>query len=61
MTLQELAERTSITRANLSTLKNGRARAIRFTTLVALCEALECEAADLIEVVPTSRAERGDV
>ena len=50
MTLQELAARTGITRANLSVLKNDRARAIRFSTLVALCDALACDVGDLLVV-----------
>jgi putative transcriptional regulator len=48
MTLTELAERVDITIANLSVLKNGRARAIRFSTLAALCDALECQPGDLL-------------
>ncbi len=48
--LQSLSEATGITRANLSVLKNGRARAIRFTTLLALCEALECDVGDLLSI-----------
>jgi putative transcriptional regulator len=48
MTLTELAERVDITLANLSILKNGRARAIRFSTLTAICEALECQPGDLL-------------
>lgn len=48
MTLAELAARTGITVANLSILKNGRARAIRFTTLTKLCEVLHCQPADLL-------------
>jgi putative transcriptional regulator len=50
MTLTELAERVDITVVNLSVLKNGRARAIRFSTLSALCEALECQPGDLLTV-----------
>jgi putative transcriptional regulator len=50
MTLTELAERVGITLANLSVLKNGRARAVRFSTLTALCEALECQPGDLVSV-----------
>ncbi|NMM17149.1 MAG: helix-turn-helix domain-containing protein [Cellulomonas sp.] len=50
MTLVELAARTDITVVNLSVLKNGRARAIRFTTLTALCDALDCTPGDLFEV-----------
>ena len=48
MTLTELASRVDITVVNLSILKNGRARAIRFSTLVALCEALGCQPGDLL-------------
>ena len=50
MTLTELADRVDLTLANLSILKNGRARAIRFSTLTALCEALDCQPGDLISV-----------
>lgn len=50
MTLTELAERVDITIVNLSILKNGRARAIRFSTLTALCDALNCQPADLLSV-----------
>ncbi len=49
MTLTELAERIGITLANLSILKTGKARAIRFSTLEALCEALGCQPGDLLE------------
>jgi putative transcriptional regulator len=48
MTLTQLSETVGISLANLSILKRGRARAIRFTTLVAICEALECDPGDLI-------------
>jgi putative transcriptional regulator len=50
MTLTELAEAVGITLANLSVLKNGRARAIRFSTLTALCDALDCQPGDLFSV-----------
>ncbi len=50
MTLAELAERTGITVVNLSVLKNGRARAVRFSTLTAICHALECQPGDLLSV-----------
>jgi putative transcriptional regulator len=50
MTLTELAERVGVTVVNLSVLKNGRARAIRFSTLTALCEVLRCEPGDLLEL-----------
>jgi putative transcriptional regulator len=49
MTLAELADRVDVTVVNLSVLKNGRARAIRFSTLTALCEALDCDPGDLLE------------
>lgn len=52
LTLTELAERVDVTVVNLSVLKNGRARAIRFSTLTALCEALECQPGDLLEYEP---------
>jgi putative transcriptional regulator len=48
MTLTELAERVDVTVVNLSVLKNDRARAIRFSTLTALCEALACQPGDLL-------------
>jgi putative transcriptional regulator len=48
MTLTELADRAGIAIVNLSILKNGHARAIRFTTLSKLCEVLECQPGDLI-------------
>jgi putative transcriptional regulator len=51
LTLTELAERVGISLVNLSILKNNKARAIRFTTLDALCRALECQPADLLEHV----------
>ncbi len=50
MTLTELSRVTGITMANLSILKNNKARAIRFSTLTAICEALECTPADLIGI-----------
>ena len=52
MTLTELAERIDITLANLSILKTGKARAIRFSTLEAICEALNCQPGDLLEFEP---------
>ena len=50
MTLTDLAARVGITLANLSVLKNGHARAIRFSTLTALCEVLDCQPGDLFTV-----------
>ena len=49
MTLTELAEQVDITLANLSILKTGKARAIRFSTLEAICQALRCQPGELIE------------
>ena len=51
MTLTELAERVDITLANLSILKTGKAKAMRFSTLEAICEVLECQPGDLLEYV----------
>ena len=52
MRLNELAVKIDITEANLSILKTGKARAIRFSTLEALCTALECQPGDLLEYAP---------
>jgi putative transcriptional regulator len=52
MTLTELSERIGITLANLSVLKTGKARAIRFSTLDAICTALQCRPGDLLEFAP---------
>jgi len=52
MSLTELAEKVDLTLANLSILKTGKARAIRFSTLEAICEALNCQPGDILEYVP---------
>ncbi|MBQ3126964.1 MAG: helix-turn-helix transcriptional regulator [Clostridia bacterium] len=52
ISLGELAERVGITQANLSILKTGKAKAIRFSTLEAICAALDCQPADILEYVP---------
>ncbi len=57
MTLTELSERIGITLANLSILKTGKARAVRFSTLEAICEALQCQPGDLLEFSPTQEKE----
>jgi putative transcriptional regulator len=49
MSVTELAERVGITMANISVLKNGKAKAIRFGTLEAICKALECQPGDILE------------
>lgn len=53
MSLNELAERVNITPANLSILKTGKAKAIRFSTLSAICRALDCQVSDILEYVPS--------
>ena len=52
MSSGELAEKIGITAANLSILKTGKAKAIRFTTLAALCKALDCQPGDILEYEP---------
>ena len=54
MTLTELSERIGITLATLSVLKTGKARAVRFSTLDAICAALQCQPGDLLEFAPAS-------
>jgi len=49
MSVTELTEKVGITMANISILKNGKARAIRFSTLEAICNALDCQPGDLLE------------
>ena len=56
MTLTELADRVGMTLANLSILKTGKARAIRFSTLEAICEALNCQPGDILRFEPDSTA-----
>ncbi len=58
MSLTELSERVGITMANLSILKNNKARAVRLSTLEALCEALECQPGELLEYVEDENAPR---
>lgn len=52
MSLTELSERVGVTIANLSILKTGKAKAIRFSTLEAICRELDCQPSDLLEYVP---------
>ena len=52
ISLGELAERMQITPSNLSILKTGKAKAVRFTTLSALCKALDCQPGDILEYQP---------
>lgn len=50
MTVMELSQRVGVTHVNLSILKNNRAKAIRFSTLIALCQALDCQPGDLFSL-----------
>lgn len=52
ISLSELSDKVGITLANLSILKNNKAKAIRFSTLEAICKALDCKVEDIIEYVP---------
>ena len=52
MSVTELSESLGLTMANISILKNGKARAIRFSTLNSICEVLECQPADILEYSP---------
>jgi putative transcriptional regulator len=58
MTLTELAERVGVTVVNLSVLKNGRARAVRFSTLSAICDVLDCQPGDVLTFEPTGGVRR---
>lgn len=51
MSVTELSEKVGITMANISILKNGKAKAIRFTTLAGICKALNCQPGDILEYV----------
>lgn len=51
MSVTELSERVGITMANISILKNGKAKAIRFTTLDKICETLDCQPGDILEYI----------
>ncbi|MDE6259759.1 MAG: helix-turn-helix transcriptional regulator [Oscillospiraceae bacterium] len=58
MSLGELSQKVDVTMANLSILKNNKAKAVRFSTLEAICKALDCQPGDILEFVP--EAERPD-
>ena len=60
MGLTELAGKVDITLANLSILKNGKAKAVRLSTLNAICKALECQPGDILEYVDEDEEEQGD-
>jgi putative transcriptional regulator len=57
MAVGDLAQRVGITPANLAVLKNGRAKAVRFSTLAALCEVLDCQPGDLLRFEPEPEPE----
>ena len=57
MSLGELAQKVDITMANLSILKNNKARAVRFSTLEAICKALDCQPGDILEFVEDEKKE----
>ena len=52
MTSAELAEKVGITQANLSVLKTGKAKAVRFSTLESICKALDCQPGDILKYIP---------
>ena len=58
MTLSQLSEKVDITLANLSILKNNKAKAIRFSTLEAICKALDCQPGDILEFVSSESDDR---
>ncbi len=57
MSLNELASKVDLTLANLSVLKNNHAKAVRFSTLEAICKALDCQPGDILEFVPGETTE----
>lgn len=57
MSVTELANRVGITMANISILKNGKARAVKLDTLNKICRALDCQPGDLLEYVPDTEAD----
>lgn len=57
--LTELANEVDLTLANLSILKNNKAKAVRFSTLEAICKALDCQPGDILEYVPDEEPEKG--
>ena len=59
MSLGELSQRVDVTMANLSILKNNKAKAVRFSTLEAICKALNCQPGDILEFVPDGDEDNG--
>ncbi|OZS76925.1 transcriptional regulator [Tetzosporium hominis] len=60
MSVTELSEKVGITMANLSVLKNGKAKAVRFSTLEGICRALDCQPGDILEYAPDSKETTSD-
>lgn len=58
MSLTELSEKVGVTISNLSILKTGKAKAVRFSTLNAICEALDCQPGDILEFEPDGKSEK---
>lgn len=58
MSVTELSERVGITMANISILKNGKAKAVKLSTLDSICRALECQPGDILEYVPDEEKQR---
>ncbi len=56
MSLNELADKVGVTNVNLSKIKNGKISAVRFSTLEAICEALDCQPGDILEYDPTAES-----
>lgn len=61
ISLTELAGQVDITLANLSILKNNKAKAVRFSTLESICKALDCQPGDILEYVPDEKNDGGDI
>ena len=60
MSLGELSQKVDVTMANLSILKNNKAKAVRFSTLEAICKALDCQPGDILEFVPETEDGKGE-
>jgi len=60
MSVQEFADAIGITPANVAVLKNGRAKAVRFTTLDAICRVLDCQPGDILRRVPDGAQQKGE-
>jgi len=61
MSLTELSERVNITIANLSILKSGKAKAIRFSTLEAICNELDCKPGDILDYIPDNKKNKNNI